>query len=155
MHTLRGTTRVVFLSIFWTLMVAIATLRMAILASRVLEITRGAVSLHTAGPLQHQIDHLHVGYFSSIALIETISSIFLIRLLHKAYMVSPKVSSTRLVFRYLLRTTEIRAASLCFIGITRAVTYSLQVTSQTATTVAGQIDRFAYTMECLFPLVML
>ncbi|KAF9882679.1 hypothetical protein FE257_005653 [Aspergillus nanangensis] len=154
-HTLRGSIRLVFLLIFWSLMVAIVGLRMAILASRVMEILQGAVSLQTAGPLQHQIDHLHVGYFSSIALVETLSAVFLIRLLHKAYLISPKVSSTRLVFRYLLRSTEIRAASLCFIGITRAVTYSLQVTSQAATTAAAQVDRFAYTMECLFPLVML
>ncbi|KAL4891406.1 hypothetical protein BDV59DRAFT_209062 [Aspergillus ambiguus] len=154
-HTLRGSSRVVFLTIFWTLMVAIAGIRMAILATRVVEVNEGVVSLQSASPLQHRIDHLHVGYFASIALVETFSSIFLIRLLHKAYVLSPRLSSTRLVFRYLLRTTEIRAASLCFIGITRAVTYSLQVTSQTATTVAGQFDRFAYTMECLFPLVML
>ncbi|KAL5360817.1 hypothetical protein BJX96DRAFT_175651 [Aspergillus floccosus] len=154
-HTLRGSIRTVFLSIFWTLMIAITGIRMAILTSRVIEVKEGVVSLQSASPLQHRIDHLHVGYFASIALVETFSSIFLIRLLHKAYIVSPQLSSTRLVFRYLLRTTEIRAASLCFIGITRAVTYSLQVTSQTATTVAGQVDRFAYTMECLFPLVML
>ncbi|KAE8361795.1 hypothetical protein BDV27DRAFT_147522 [Aspergillus caelatus] len=154
LHTLRDSTRVLFLSLFWFFMVAIGSIRMAILASRVLEITEEGVSSHSAGPLQHRIDYLHVGYFTTIALVETCSSFFLIRLLHKAYRASPKVSSTRLVFRYMLRTTEMRVASLCIIGITRAVTYSLQATSQTATTVAGQFDRFAYTMECLFPLVM-
>jgi hypothetical protein len=153
-HTLRDLTRTIFLSVFWFLMAAIASIRMVILASRVLEITTAAVFSHSTGPLQHRIDCLHVGYFATIALVETWSSFFLIRLLHKAYSVSPKLSSTRLVFRYLLRTTEVRVASLCFIGITRAVTYSLQITSQTATTVAGQLDRFAYTIECLFPLVM-
>ncbi|KAF7596537.1 hypothetical protein BBP40_001411 [Aspergillus hancockii] len=153
-HTLHDLTRTLFLSIFWILMAAIASIRMAILASRVLEITTGAVFSHSTGPLQHRIDYLHVGYFATIALVETWSSFFLIRLLHRAYAVSPKLSFTRLVFRYLLSTTEMRVASLCFIGITRAVTSSLQVTSQMATTVAGQLDRFAYTMECLFPLVM-
>ncbi|KAE8387390.1 hypothetical protein BDV23DRAFT_195881 [Aspergillus alliaceus] len=154
MHTLRDSTRTLFLAVFWFLIVAVASIRMAILASRVQEITQGGVSSHSAGPLQLRIDYLHVGYFATIALVETWSSFFLIRLLHKAYSISPKLSSTRLVFRYMIRTTEMRVASLCFIGITRAVTYSLQVTSQTAATVAGQLDRFAYTMECLFPLVM-
>ncbi|KAB8244376.1 hypothetical protein BDV35DRAFT_382300 [Aspergillus flavus] len=154
LHTLRDSTRIIFLSLFWFFMVAIGAIRMTILASRVLEITQEGVSSHSTGPLQHRIDYLHVGYFASIALVETCSSFFLIRLLHKAYRASPKLSCTRLVFRHMLRTTEMRVASLCVIGITRAVTYSLQVTSQTATTVAGQFDRFAYTMECLFPLVM-
>ncbi|KAL4877904.1 hypothetical protein BJY04DRAFT_197064 [Aspergillus karnatakaensis] len=154
-HTLRNTARTIFLCVFWLLIFAISVLRIAILVYRVLEIKNGETSLHSAGPYQHLIGHLHVGYFTTIALVETWSSFFLIRLLHNAYRVSPKISSTRLVFRYLLRTTEARVASLCFIGITRAVTYSSQVTSQSATTVAGQIDRFAYTMECLFPLIML
>ncbi|KNG91017.1 hypothetical protein ANOM_000800 [Aspergillus nomiae NRRL 13137] len=154
LHTLRDRTRILFLSLFWFFMVVICAIRMTILASRVLEITEEGVSSHSAGPLQHRIDCLHVGYFASIALVETCTSFFLIRLLHKAYHVSPKLSFTRMIFRHVLRTTEVRVASLCIIGITRAVTYSLQVTSQTATTVAGQFDRFAYTMECLFPLVM-
>ncbi|KAL3470889.1 hypothetical protein BJX99DRAFT_250875 [Aspergillus californicus] len=153
-HTLRDTSRTVFICVFWLLIFAISALRITILVYRVLEIASGADTFQ-AGPYQHQIGHLHVGYFTTIALVETWSSFFLIRLLHNAYRVSPKLSSTRLVFRFLLRTTEIRVASLCFIGITRAVTYSWQVTGQSATTVAGQIDRFAYTMECLFPLVML
>jgi hypothetical protein len=154
-HTLRDTSRRIFLAVFWFFMVALLSLRIAILVFRVLEINSGSSTLSSTGPYQHQVGRLHVGYFTTIALVETWSSFFLIRLLHNAYRVSPKLSSTRHVFRFLLRTTEIRVASLCFIGITRAVTYSWQVTSQSATTVAGQIDRFAYTMECLFPLVML
>ncbi|KAL2833682.1 hypothetical protein BDW59DRAFT_168779 [Aspergillus cavernicola] len=155
-HTLRDKSRTVFLYVFWLLIVAISAIRVTILVFRVLEITSGEPPTpNSTGPYQHQIGDLHVGYFTTIALIETWSSFFLIRLLHNAYRVSPKLSSTKLVFRFLLRTTEIRLASLCFIGITRAVTYSWQVTAQSATTVAGQIDRFAYTMECLFPLVML
>lgn len=128
---------------------------MAILVYRILDIASSQNSENSAGPYHYIVGYLHVGYFTTIALVETWSSFFLIRLLHNAYRVSPKSSSTRNVFRYLLRTTEVRLASLCFIGITRAATYSSQVTAQSATTVAGQIDRFAYTMECLFPLVML
>ncbi|BCS25560.1 uncharacterized protein APUU_50271S [Aspergillus puulaauensis] len=154
-HTLRNTARVVFLCVFWFLIFAISALRITILVYRVLDIASGADTLLYSGPYQSQIGKLHVGYFTTIAVVETWSSFFLIRLLHNAYRVSPKISSTRFVFRYLMRTTEIRVASLCFIGITRAVTYSTQTTSQSATTVAGQIDRFTYTMECLFPLVLL
>ncbi|KAL4781728.1 hypothetical protein BJX76DRAFT_359585 [Aspergillus varians] len=154
-HTLRDTARTIFLCVFWLLLLVISALRITILVYRVVDIAKGADNSRATGPYQHQIGHLHVGYFTTIALVETWSSFFLIRLLHNAYRVSPKISSTRFLFRYLLRTTEIRVASLCFIGITRAVTYSSQVTSQYATTIAGQIDRFAYTMECLFPLVML
>ncbi|XHG06334.1 hypothetical protein AWENTII_009539 [Aspergillus wentii] len=47
-----------------------------------------------------------------------------------------------------------RFASLCLVAIARAVTYSFQVSSQAVTTVAGQLDRFVYTCECLFPLIM-
>ncbi|OJJ08949.1 hypothetical protein ASPVEDRAFT_57888 [Aspergillus versicolor CBS 583.65] len=154
-HTLRNTARIIFLCVFWFLIFAISALRITILVYRVLDIASGADTLHYAGPYQSQIGKLHVGYFTAIAVVETWSSFFLIRLLHNAYRVSPKISSTRFVFLYLMRTTEIRVASLCFIGITRAVTYSTQTTSQSATTVAGQIDRFTYTMECLFPLVLL
>ncbi|KAL4955484.1 hypothetical protein BDW69DRAFT_204481 [Aspergillus filifer] len=157
-HTLRDISRIIFLAVFWFFIIAISSIRMTILVYRILDIASGPNDIHSLqeeGPYQHQIGYLHVGFFTSIALVETWSSFFLIRLLHNAYRVSPKISSTKYVFRFILRTTEIRVASLCFIGITRAVTYSSQVTSQSATTVAGQLDRFAYTMECLFPLVML
>ncbi|KAE8145188.1 hypothetical protein BDV25DRAFT_165218 [Aspergillus avenaceus] len=153
-HALRNTTRTIFLAVFWLLIAAITATRMVILASRFLEITERAIASHATGPLQHRIDYLHVGYFAAIALVESWSSFFLLRLLHSAYRVSPKLSFTRQIFRHLLRSTEMRVASLCIIGVMRAVTYSLQITSQTASTLAGQLDRFAYTMECLFPIIL-
>lgn len=72
--------------------------------------------------LQYRISYLHVGCFVSIALVETWSSPFLIRVLHRARDLSPKASSTRNLFRYLLRTTEILLASLGAVSVTRAVT---------------------------------
>ena len=45
-------------------------------------------------------------------------------------------------------------ASLALIGITRAVTYSSQETAQSATNIASQVDRFVYTIECMFPFMM-
>jgi hypothetical protein len=68
---------------------------------------------------------------------------------------SPWSSPTHHLFRHLLQSTEIRLASLCCIGILRAVTFSLRTSAQSATTVPGEVDRFAYTLECLFPVVMI
>jgi hypothetical protein len=53
-----------------------------------------------------------------------------------------------------MRSTEIRLTTLAAIGFSRAITYSFQTTAQSATTVAGQVDRFVYTLECLFPIIM-
>ncbi|KAK1146810.1 hypothetical protein N8T08_002571 [Aspergillus melleus] len=139
-HTLRDLSRVIFLIFFWLLMLAILALRLAILATRLLDIQSSS-----SKSLQYRISYLHVGYFATIALIESWSSFFLIRLLHKARDLSPKVSSTRSVFRYLLRTTELRLASLCAVGVTRAVTYSWQVTAQSARfKVWGWLYRFLF-----------
>ncbi|KAH8430950.1 uncharacterized protein LDX57_008613 [Aspergillus melleus] len=149
-HTLRDRSRVIFLIIFWLFMLAILALRLVILTTRLLDIQSSS-----SQSLQHRISYLHVGYFVTIALVESWSSFFLIRLLHKARDLSPKVSSTRSVFRYLLRTTELRLASLCAVGVTRAVTYSWQVTAQSAVSVPGELDRFVYAVECLFPLVLM
>jgi hypothetical protein len=132
-------------------MTVISGLRITIMISRVQDL------LHSSDILQHRIDYLHMGYFISIALMETCSSGFLIQLLHEAYRASNSVEilSTRRIFRHLLRTTEMRLATLAFIGTGRAITYSSQATSQSATTVASQCDRFMYTLECLFPFIML
>ncbi|PLB49787.1 hypothetical protein P170DRAFT_447377 [Aspergillus steynii IBT 23096] len=153
-HTLHNSARTSFLLIFWSLMLLILGLRLAILVSRILDLqTPSNTKPSTLN--QHRISYLHVGYFVSIALVESWSSFFLIRLLNSARDLSPKVSSTREVFRYLLRTTEIRVASLAAVGVTRAITYSWQVTAQSAVSVQGEVDRFVYCGECLFPLVLI
>lgn len=129
-------------------MTSIIAIRIAIASTR-------AIEMATDKPLQQRVDYLHVGYFTAIALVETSSALFLIRLLRDAYRMSPWTSPTRDLFRHLLQSTEIRLASLCCIGILRAVTFSLRTTAQSATNVASQFDRFAYTLECLFPVVMI
>jgi hypothetical protein len=55
----------------------------------------------------------------------------------------------------LMRSTEIRLATLAVIGFSRAITYSFQTTAQSATTTASQLDRFVYTLECMFPVMLL
>lgn len=126
-----------------------------IVAIRIAIATTRGVEIATGEPLQRRVDYLHVGYFTAIALVETSSAAFLIRLLRDAYGMSPWSSPTHDLFRHLLQSTEIRLASLCCIGILRAVTYSLRTTAQSATTVAGEFDRFAYTLECLFPVIFI
>ena len=46
-------------------------------------------------------------------------------------------------------------ASLGIVGITRAITYTFQTTAQSAETVANEVDRFAYTLECMFPILLM
>ncbi|KAI8401342.1 hypothetical protein FOFC_18211 [Fusarium oxysporum] len=46
-----------------------------------------------------------------------------------------------------MRSTEVRLALLAVIGVMRAITYSFQTTAHSATNVASQLDRFAYTMN--------
>ncbi|PNP57732.1 hypothetical protein FNYG_15200 [Fusarium nygamai] len=103
---------------------------------------------------QEVINNLHIGYFVSIAAVECISAYFLLTVFASAKTTSLKVAIEAGFFRYLMRSTEVRLALLAVIGVMRAITYSFQTTAQSATNVASQLDRFAYTMECLFPFVM-
>jgi len=137
--------------LFWVLMALITALRAVILVSRV----RYILGHSTAEDLQSTIDRLHIGYFSSIAVVECVSAAFLLHTFHAARRISMRAAIQSGLFSYLMRSTEIRLALLALIGITRAVTYSFQSTAQSATTVASQMDRFAYTLECVFPMIMM
>jgi hypothetical protein len=132
-------------------MAAIGVLRLSILGLRLRYILSGS----NESDLQRLIDHLHVGYFSCIAAVEVVSSLFLLKTFNSARKISMRAAIEGGLFSYLMRSTEIRLAGLALIGLTRAVTYSFQNTAQSAEGVAGQLDRFAYTLECLFPIVML
>ncbi|OIW25972.1 hypothetical protein CONLIGDRAFT_647699 [Coniochaeta ligniaria NRRL 30616] len=142
--------RLVFLVLFWTLMAAIGGLRLSILAMRLRYILDGS----NESDLQRLIDHLHVGYFACIAAVECISAVFLLQTFNSARRISMRAAIQGGLFSYLMRSTEIRLALLALVGVTRAITYSFQNTAQSAEGVAGQLDRFAYTLECLFPVVM-
>ncbi|EPS37139.1 hypothetical protein H072_9279 [Dactylellina haptotyla CBS 200.50] len=143
--------RTVFMSLFWSCIVVIFGCRMTILVSRVTEIE------NTEQTLQSRINKLHMAYFIMIAVVETISAFFLIRTFAKAKRASVAIQSwtARGLFELLSRSAEIRLATLCPIGITRAITYSFQATAQAATDTASQLDRFVYTLECLFPMIMI
>ncbi|KAH7317065.1 hypothetical protein B0I35DRAFT_504414 [Stachybotrys elegans] len=141
------TSRIVFLSLFWFLIAVISTLRIVILIIRAKYIIGGS----TDNDMLHTINSLHIGYFTSIAVIECLSAVFLLRKFHWARWSALNVN----LFSYLMRSTEIRLALLALIGIMRAVTYSFQTTAQSATSLASQLDRFAYTLECMFPVMMM
>jgi hypothetical protein len=136
------------MTLFWSFIAVITGIRIGILITRNRQIASGNTHL------QYIVDHLHIGYFSSIACVEVVSAVFLLRKFASARKASMEVAIKSTIFRYLMRSTEIRLAGLAFIGITRAVTYSFQVTAQSATTTASQVDRFVYTLECVFPMVM-
>jgi hypothetical protein len=141
--------RKVFLCLFWFMMLVITALRAVILISRVMDNLNGNIDL------EDRINHLHVGYFTSIAVVETISAFYLLQVFAAAKASSAGVYSKSSLFHHLMRSTEIRVATLSLVGITRSITYSFQTTAQSATSVASQVDRFAYTLECVFPVVML
>lgn len=141
--------RAVFLLCFWLLMVLILGIRITIIISRVLDNLEGTIQY------QYRIDHLHVGYFASIAIMESISSLFLLRIFLTAKRESSVPQSKRNLFQHLIRSTEIRLASLGLVGITRTVTYTFQVTAQSAKSSVNEVDRFAYTLECMFPILMM
>jgi hypothetical protein len=149
--------------IFWGLMVSILCIRITILITRVRFIlsTAGGGSLNSVATsagdlnLQSLVDHLHVGYFTTIALVECTCAFFLLREFSAAKRTSVRAAIKTGLFSYLMRSTEIRVALLAVVGVMRAITYSFQSEAQEATNVPSQLDRFAYTLECMFPLVML
>lgn len=128
-------------------MVVIVGLRFGILVCRAQDIKNGNLDL-----LVH-IARLHIGYFVFIAVVEVVSAVFLIRIFAEAKKGSVQLANRIGLFHYLTQSTEIRLASLALIGITRAIMYSFQRTLN-ASDITGQIDRFAFTLECLFPIIM-
>ena len=146
---LRGKQRIIFLVLFWTLMAAIVSFRMAILVTRAEDLLSG--SNHQ----QSLINHLHNGYFASIAIVEVVSSVFLLRIFAEGKQSSAVLSTGSSLFKQVIMSTEIRVSSLALIGVGRAITYSFQAQAQSATSVASQLDRFLTTLESYFPIVML
>ncbi|KAJ0147233.1 hypothetical protein CTA2_821 [Colletotrichum tanaceti] len=146
---LKDTRWLVFNTLFWSMVLAIVSIRIAIAVSRVRYIRRGSTTM------QNTVNDLHIGYFVLIASLECLSAYFLLNTFAEVMSTSVRAALKAKFFKYLMRSTEVRLAMLALLGIMRAVTYSFQITAQSATNLASQIDRFAYTLECLFPVVML
>ncbi|KAN0112396.1 hypothetical protein V8E51_005347 [Hyaloscypha variabilis] len=147
-RVLKGRSRTIFMSLFWSGIVIIVAVRTGILTERARDI------LQNTTDRQSTIDHLHNVYFGTIALVECNSAFFLLRKLAFAHKSSIEAASGHKLFVYLMRSTEIRVAMLALIGFSRTITYSFQTTAQSATSTMGQLDRFVVTLECLFPEMM-
>ncbi|KAH8812226.1 hypothetical protein F5884DRAFT_784797 [Xylogone sp. PMI_703] len=141
--------RIIFIWIFWSMILVITAIRIVILQTRVRSI------INENDSLQSLVNHLHVGYFTSIAVLECVSAFFLLRKFATAKKTSREAASKSSLFGYLMKSTEIRVSILAVIGFGRAVTYSFQTAEQAATSAASQVDRFVYTLECMFPVMML
>jgi hypothetical protein len=146
-HILERHIRVVFITLFWLLISIVSALRLGILVTRLEYILGGSQS----SGLLNTVGSLHISYFTSMALVECVSAFFLLHKFNQTRRFALKAG----LFSYLMRSTEIRLSLLALVGIMRAVTYSFQATAQSAMTVANQLDRFAYTLECMFPVMML
>ncbi|KAI8166740.1 hypothetical protein COL154_006455 [Colletotrichum chrysophilum] len=139
----------IFNSLFWIIIAALVALRIMIATSRIKFILRGNTNL------QSTVNNLHIAYFVLIATLECVSAFFLLKTFAEVKSTSIRAALKGGLFKYLMRSTEVRLATLAILGTMRAITYSFQMTAQSATNAASQLDRFAYTLECLFPVVML
>ncbi|KAL2860998.1 uncharacterized protein BJX67DRAFT_391646 [Aspergillus lucknowensis] len=146
--TLTGRDRSAYRCGFWVCLLALVAVRVAILVLRTVEI------LHEPD-FKSLIGFLHVGYFALLAVLETCSSWLLIRFFLNAHGMAPAGSRTLYLFKFLLRSTELRVSALSVIGITRATAYPFQIAEHLVVNIPNQIDRFAYTLECLFPVILM
>jgi len=141
--------RLVFFILFWFFMLCICMARTLLLIYRIKSIFEGEEAFTNV------VNGAHVGYFISLACVECLSASFLLQVFIKAKKTSEQVSLRSDFTRYLIRSTELRLAFLALIGVSRAITFLFQPPISGATSVSSQIDVFLYTLECLFPVILL
>ncbi|KPM42933.1 hypothetical protein AK830_g3598 [Neonectria ditissima] len=147
-RVLRGVRWRVFAGLFWLLMIGVVITRAVIGVYRVRSI------LDDNHSLQVIINYLHISYFSFMAILECISAYFLIAVFASARDTSFQAAMKIGLFRYLTRSTEVRVGILAVQGILRAITHSFQTPGQRADNIASQLDRFLYTIFCLYPVLL-
>lgn len=148
---LHGKNRQLFITLYWIGIFVVFVFKIAITILRLQDILGGTLSRVLI------IDRMHIGYFVGIALVEMLSSYFLLRKFLRAQQTSSELAQRGAsggLFSYLMRSTEIRLMMLTVIGLTRSITYSFQTTAQSATSISGEVDRFVVVLECMFPIVM-
>ncbi|KAH7254784.1 hypothetical protein MRS44_016554 [Fusarium solani] len=145
---LTGSRRRVFQGLFWSFIGVIVVVRVVIIVFRVQYILHGNAS-HLV-----TVNYVHIGYFGSIAILECISAYFLITTLVAAERASLQAALRVGLFRYLARSTEIRVALLAVQGVFRTVTHAIKTPGQQVSNIGSQLDRFAYALLCLFPVVL-
>ncbi|MBE3049642.1 hypothetical protein IMZ48_45535 [Candidatus Bathyarchaeota archaeon] len=139
----------VFRVLFWSLMLGIVIFRTLITVNRTREILEPTLESTVL------INRFHMGYFVSIASVECVSAYFLLRKLGSATRSLKRASLRSGIFSHLTRSSELRVATLAIIGTARAVMYCFQPSGVIADGTQSQVDRFLYTFECMFPVMML
>ncbi|KAF4987137.1 hypothetical protein FDECE_15581 [Fusarium decemcellulare] len=141
--------RLIYVLLFWGFMMCILVARMILLAYRAKSI------LGNDSTLKSIVNGAHIGYFVSLALVECLSAFFLLRTFTTARKSSAQASLKTDLFKHLSRSTEVRLALLALIGVARAVTFFFQPPIRGGSSVSSQIDTFLYTLECMFPVMLL
>lgn len=132
-------------------MFVIVAIRIAIIAVNIRVVLDQSVSIAFYSTLSSR---LHIGYFLPIALAESITAIYLFKAFRAVLRSAEFGLKGGKLFRYLMRSTEIRVATMAFIGIARTITYSFNMIGNDSP-VTAQVDTFIYALGCLFPIVML
>jgi Na+/melibiose symporter-like transporter len=148
MHLLSRRDRFIFMCIYWLVVVCITVVRVFIL------ITRVQIIMQADDSKQPLVNRLHTAYFSLLAVLECLCAFFLLRKFAMARSRSRAAHLSVSLVSHLMRGTEIRVASLCLIGVGRAVAYFFQPGIVEVSTTASQIDRFFYALECAFPVML-
>lgn len=109
-HILRPREKTLFLLIFWFIIAAIVAARMAILVTWI------RLILNRKTELQPLVNHLQIGYFTAIAVLEVVSAVFLLRKFSGAQQSNSQFAFKTSIFKQILRSIEIRLACLVIIG---------------------------------------
>ncbi|KAF7555162.1 hypothetical protein G7Z17_g2385 [Cylindrodendrum hubeiense] len=99
-------------------------------------------------------NNLHCGYFIAIAVLECAGSFFLVRKFSSGKKAMKQAHLNSGLFHYIMRSTEFRLTLLTVIGMGRAITHLCNPSYRVITDLSSQIDRFFYTAECMFPIMI-
>ncbi|OAQ57402.1 hypothetical protein VFPPC_12471 [Pochonia chlamydosporia 170] len=136
---LHSAERMVFQALFWTLMLLSVALRCAGLVVEVRFIAEQNISADLYKTVTRR---LTVAGFVTMALVECTSAVFLLKIFRSVLRSLPSPESSGTLYHYLMRSTEIRVASLALIGVMRAVTFSWYAVGTGGDGgLAGQLDR--------------
>ncbi|KAH7116298.1 hypothetical protein EDB81DRAFT_916587 [Dactylonectria macrodidyma] len=148
--TLDRRNRILYVRIFAVLVIIIVAIRMVILVLNV------KMTLNSGTVLASLVinNNLHCGYFIAIAMLECVGSFFLVRKFSRGKKAMKQAHLNTDLFHYIMRSTEFRLTLLAVIGLGRAVTHLCNPSFRVVTDLSSQIDRFFYTAECMFPVMI-
>ncbi|KAH7012704.1 uncharacterized protein B0I36DRAFT_369824 [Microdochium trichocladiopsis] len=151
---LYGGEHAIYLTLFWGCIFVTVVVRVAIAVVDVLFTLADDPSPTPLAIHLTMVNRLHLGYFIPIAMAESVNAVFLLKKLRTTLRssISGGLKGGKL-YRYLIRSAEIRLASLALIGIPRSITFFFHMVSGPLNPVS-QIDLFIYTLGCLFPIIL-